>query len=357
MGLSSHPEGSPAVSKPLSAALLLLGFLGCGGTWRSDLGKADSGRKSTPSDLPKEDLAAGSRQEYPLPILAYYRNHLPPGRNKAALLDLHIRLADGHFDSHIGGSRTRFGEPQEAAAEAILGAEIRFNAAPPEAKALQAGPIRIQGHARPYPYRDGEAYVVFSSPRLGGGVLDRAFGQQEIAFLETAFLPQIAALRGAAKGPSLPPGVVLDHLDRKPAVLKVRRFLSVVGRERLEGGTRLQDIRDFRAEEHLVLLPTPMDITLAAMAARPAHGQAGYTREDLEIMVVTAARAFQDTLAALHAEHKPLVIHTGPWGVAEAGHSPAVAWISATSAPSGTWSPGSWPRPNGIRPGGRAIRC
>ena len=312
--------------KSLPAALLLLGILGCGGNWRSDLTKADYGRTPSAPDRPKEDLAAGARQEYPLPILAYYRHHLPPGRNKAALIDLHIQLADKHFDSHIGGSRTRLCKPREVSAEAILAAEIRFNAAP-EGAALQAGPIRIQDHARAYPYRDGEAYVVFSGPRLGGGVLDRAFGAQEIAFLETAFLPQIAALRGGAgKGPSLPQGVALDHLDRKPAVLRVRRFLKVIGREQLEGGTRLQDCKDFRAEDHLVLLPGPMDITFTAMAARSVRGQAAYTREDLEAMVETATRAFLDTLAALHADQKPLVIHTGPWGVAEGGHSPAVAW-------------------------------
>ena len=144
------------MARSLPAVLLLLGILGCGGNWRSDLGKADYVRNPARPGGPK-DLTAGARQDYAQPILSYYHAHRPPGRNKAALIDLHIQLADRHFDSHLAGSRTCFGEPQEASAEEILAAGIPFNAAQ-EGADLQAGPVRIQNFPRPYRYRDGEAY-------------------------------------------------------------------------------------------------------------------------------------------------------------------------------------------------------
>jgi hypothetical protein len=149
-----------------------------------------------------------------------------------------------------------------------------------------------------YPAGSKARYLDFANRKIGGGVLGEGFVREEIAMLESNFLPWVAAVRGRKhRGTRFCPQVSLKDLDTQPVVMQVRRFLQVTG---VYGGKQLGPIPNFDAANHLRLLPQPQDIYLTAMAARSFKPGSRYSQADISAMTLVAAR-----LPAVQPRYRP----------------------------------------------------
>jgi hypothetical protein len=274
---------------------------------------------------------------YPKGVQEYYRQHpkVKPSAKKKALIDRHLDLARTRWDL-IANSRIGIVQPNTLTDRQILDTRLE-SAHPPAVAALGQdrdvayGRISYHLKARPSPYRSFEAFVDFANPEMGGGVMESGFAQEEILLLETSFLPWVAALQARpARGVNIFREVSLKELDRKPVVVRLRRFLEVANADQVYG-RKLEGAKPFDPARCLVPLPSPMDIYVTAMAAPDLRRNRGsvpqpYPQPTIAAMVVLATRAFYDTLLAQAKDGKPLVIHTGNWGCGAFGNSRRTVW-------------------------------
>jgi len=321
--------------RPALTALTLLALLSCSGG-------GSGGGEARPSQPPPGQAGeyvypAGGSRGYREAVDRQLRAH-PPSANKRALIRRHLELATDMYDQCIAGSKVRIFQPNALADGDFL--QVRLEALPgvpvtdlDQSRDLALGRISYHLTAGPYVYSPDQAYVDFAARRIGGGVLGGGFVQEEIAILESTFLPWVAELQERrSQGTSFAPDIALDRLDQRPVVLGLRRFLEVAHPDEVYG--RLLDtVHPFDPARYLQALPAPMDIYLTAMAARNFGGaRHPYTQEDITAMTLTAARAFYDTLAAQDRDGKPLALHTGNWGAGAFRNSRRTVWAIQRAA-------------------------
>lgn len=326
--------------RPCLTVLALLLLAGCPGGGNLPDSRTPAERRAVLANPPAASrdftYPPEGRTRYRKAIDEFYR-HQPwqePSEQKRALIRKHIEWAERGYDQAIAGSRIRIFMPNAKADQEFLGIGLGAPGAAPAAPAdqprsLDFGAIHYHLHATPYDYRNHEAYVAFAHRRIGGSVLGEAFAQEEMALLETNFLPFVAAMRDrAAATASFAPDIPLDQLDRRPVVVGLRRFLQVAHPQEIYG-LRLARLAPFDPDRYLRPLPEPMDIYLAAMAAKPFNSpraQGVYVQADITGMTLLAARAFYDTLMAQYRDQQPLAIHTGNWGTGIYRNSRRTIW-------------------------------
>jgi len=284
---------------------------------------------------------ADGASRYSQAVQRYFKQRGKPNANKLALINRHLEFAADHYDYHLRGSKVRIFHPTVPMTKAVLATPLQAPPAPPVADVsadqdFHCGRIHYHLQGRPYEYQDGEAYVDFAARKIGGGVLGEGFVQEEIAILESNFLPWVAAVRGGShEGTRFCKTVSLKKLDQQPVVLGVRMFLKVVKQDEIYGGKKLAAKKPFDPDRYLQeLQPKPKDIYLIAMAAKSWNHQPGgrYTRAEVEAMTLLAFRGFHDAMLAQHRDGLPLVLHTGNWGAGAFGNSHLTIWAIQRAA-------------------------
>lgn len=247
-------------------------------------------------------------------LLDEYLAEHPPKKYVKELLDRYKELWDENFDDQIKGSEIKIFKAKAIDTTALLCAQ---NLSP------ELGKINISSTGEPFKEKSDEAFADFANKLIGGGVLHGGFVQEEIMMIKSTFLPFVAEVqikRQERKGVSWCPAISLSNLDEEPLTLRFGLVWDWIGEY-----ARIED-----PAKNLIPNPPRKDIYAIAMAAKDFRSLGAsskyYQIKDIENMVLTATRAFYETMLALDSDGLPLILNTGNWGAGVFDNSIAMAW-------------------------------
>lgn len=238
--------------------------------------------------------------------------------NKFLVIKQYMTLWNTYYDADISGSKLTIFAPNTLSDQDFLNAKLKPFSHQSEIEFLLTKTA--------YQYAENEAFVDFANAFLGGGALTHGFVQEEIEMLESNILPWLTQV--SRKDPNQNslewcPSVSLTKLDQTPVVMKFRLpFLwdsKVYGRE-------LDNKNNKDAFKNLIKRSTSIDIYSIAMAAIRLKNRGEYGFDNVQRMVIVSARAFYDTMLAMHEAKTPIIIHSGNWGAGVFNGTVEAAW-------------------------------
>jgi hypothetical protein len=169
-----------------------------------------------------------------------------------------------------------------------------------------------------YRWAPNEVFANFANRRLGGGVLDHGWVQEEFLTACIDLLPQIGRLRAIYK-----------DLDVNPALFEVEAWftpnLKFYGRRTGLIAQHDQIVGD--PTQVLLPLTKPCQVFWLSMAAI-CIGKRAPRPQEVTQMLLTAYRAFYLSLLACHSRSLPkIVINTGNWGAGAFGWDARMSYL------------------------------